>query len=57
MIGSLGLDPTFTATRKRPDFDGGFGINGHSEDICGCIRFTIDLTQVVEDGVGLRNFF
>lgn len=57
VIRSLRLGSTFAATRKRSHFDRGFGIYGDPKDIGFGIRLTIDLTQVVEDGVGLWNFF
>jgi hypothetical protein len=57
VIGAMGLGSTFAPTRKGADFDGRFGIDGKAQDVGGCIGIVIDLTQMIEDGVGLRNFF
>jgi hypothetical protein len=57
VIGGLDLDPAFAPTRKRPDFDGGLGIEGNAQGIGSGIGIVIDLIQTCKDGVGLRDFF
>jgi hypothetical protein len=57
VINRRSLRPTFAPTGKRTDVDGGFGIEGNPSDVVGGIGLVIDLAQLVEDGVGLRDFF
>jgi hypothetical protein len=57
VISALGRDAAFAPTRKRANFDGGFGIKGNAQGIGGGIGIMIDLMQTREDGVGLRDFF
>ena len=57
MISALGQDAAFAPTRKRPDFDGGFGIEGNAQGSGSGIGIVVDLMETGEDGVGLRDFF
>ena len=57
VIRGLCLDSTFATARKGTDFDRCFGIDGDPEDLVSGISRTIDLTQVIENGIGLWNFF
>ena len=57
VISALGQDAAFAPTRKRPDFDGGLGIDGNTQGIGGAIGIVIDLSYAGEDGLGVRDFF
>jgi hypothetical protein len=57
VIDRLGSDSTFATSRKGTDFDGSFGIDGDPEEMVSRIGLAIDLTQLIEDRVGLWIFF
>ncbi len=46
-----------TAPRELADLHFGLGVEGDAERVWGARRLGVDLPEVVEDGVGLLEFF
>ena len=57
MIAACRGDTAFSATRKRTDFHGSFGINGNAKHFIRCIGVLVYLVYLVEDRVGFRDLF
>lgn len=57
MVSSVGGRPTLPAPRERADFDGCFRIHRDTQHLVCSIGRLVELGYLVEDRVGLRDFF
>jgi len=57
MISSLHGDPVCALAREGPDLDRGLGIQRDAQLVGGRIGLRIHRADVVEDGVGVGDFF
>ncbi len=56
MVSCLNLNAVLATPRERADLHRCFGIDRDAQDIARFISRLVDLSQVLEDGVGLGEF-
>jgi len=57
MVGGVDLHPVLAAPRVIADFHRRFGVEGQAQNRFVGVGFGVDLTQSLEDGVGLSDLF
>ncbi len=57
VVTGSGGDSVFTPSVKRPNLDSSFGVHRYPQGSWVGVRFLIDLSYLLKDGIGFWNFF